>query len=155
MGIDRCRHPAPDDGLLDACLLEDLRHLRDVAEHVRQVADPHRAAELVSASEPVFEVADDRLARDEELVDEREPRADYQAALIDERSDPQCCLRPDLEVVVDDAELAVEGEDVPRVVLEQVEQAVDEPDELQPKALEGEVPLPVPVGVRDELDGFT
>ena len=28
---------------------------RDVAEHVRQVADPHRAAELVSASEPVFQ----------------------------------------------------------------------------------------------------
>ena len=155
VAVDRRRDAAPHHGLFDACQPQDLRHLRDVAEHVRQVADPHRAAELVSASEPVFEVADDRLARDEELVDEREPRADYQAALSDERSDPRRCLRPNLEVVVDDAELAVEGEDVPRVVLEQVEQAIDEPDELQPKALEGEVPLPVPVGVRDELDGIT
>ncbi len=120
VSVDRRRDAAPHQGLFDACQPQDLRHLRDVAEHVRQVADSHRAAELVSASKPVFEVADDRLARDEELVDEREPRADYQAALSDEGSDPRRCLRPNLEVVVDDAELAVEGEDVPRVVLQQV-----------------------------------
>jgi hypothetical protein len=59
-----------------------------VAEHVRQVADAHRPAELGRARKPGLEVADDRLAVDEELVHERLPRPDRQPARLDERADP-------------------------------------------------------------------
>jgi hypothetical protein len=124
-----------------------------VAEHVRQVADPHCAAELVSTGETALEVADDRLARDEEFVDKRLPRPDREPAFLHKPANPLLRLGPNLEVVVDDAQLAVEREDVPLVGFENVEQPVDEPDELQPEALEREVPLPVPVRVWNELDG--
>ncbi len=36
--------------------------------------------------------------------------------------------------------------------LQSVEQAVHEPNELQPKPLEGEIPLPVPVGVGNQMN---
>ena len=97
---------------------QDLRHLRAVAEHVRQVADSHRAAQLRCARQPRFEVSDRRLAVDEELVHERLPRSDREAAGAHERTDPLLRLRPDLEVVVDGRELAVEREAQPLVRLE-------------------------------------
>ena len=68
-------------------------------------------------------------------------------------SDPISLLRPDLEVIVDRRQLAVEGEREVGLCLEHLEHAVDEVDELHPEALKRSVPLAVPVGVRDEVDG--
>ena len=65
-------------------------------------------------------------------------------------AEPGLVLRPDLEVVVDDRHLAVQEEVAVRaVLLHQVEEAVDEPDQLQAEGLVRLVPLPVPVGVGD------
>jgi hypothetical protein len=153
--VDRGGHPAPDHRLVDPGQPEDLGHLRDVAEHVRQVADPHRAAELLAAPKSLLQVADDRLARDEELVHQHLPGADREPPLLDEPPDPRLSLGPDLEVVVEGRELAVEGEAVALVGVHQVEQPIDQTDELQPEALEGEVPLPVPVRVGDDVYGGT
>ena len=89
---DRPRDAAPDDGRVDTRLSEDLRHLRDVAEHVRQVADRHRAAELGRTPLPVLEVADDRLAGDEELVHQHLPRPDCQPPFLDQPPDALRCL---------------------------------------------------------------
>ena len=59
------------------------------------------------------------------------------------------------EVVVDHRGLAVEQEARERrIALEQVEEVVDQVHELHAVALERRVPLPVPVGVRDDADGF-
>ena len=49
---------------------QHLRHLRDVTEHVGQVADLHHAAELAPARDAELQVADQRLARHHELVHE-------------------------------------------------------------------------------------
>jgi hypothetical protein len=54
--------------VLEAEQAEDLRHLRHVTEHVGQVADVHRAPELGGACDARLQVADDGLARHEELV---------------------------------------------------------------------------------------
>ena len=62
-------------------------------------------------------------------------------------------LGADLEVVVDHRHLAVEQEvGVGRIGLELGEQLVEQVDEPQPERLERRVPLPVPVGVRDDVD---
>ncbi len=153
MRLDRGGNSTPDDRVVDPGQPQDLGHLSDVAEHVRQVADTHRAAELVAAPEPLLEVADDRLAGDEELVHEHLPGADREPSLLDEPLDPPLGFGPDLQVVVDCRELAVEGEAVALVCLHEVEQAVDEPDEPQAEALEREIPLAVPVRVRDDFHG--
>ena len=145
-------HAAPDDGPVDPGAAQHLRHLRDVAEHVGQVADPHRATELRGPGPAELQVADHRLARDEELVHEDLPRPDRQAALGDEPADERLGFRADLEVVVDRRALAVEREPEPAVRLHPLEQLVDEVDEAQPERLERLVPLAVPVGVRDQVD---
>ena len=72
--IDRGRDAAPHDGVVEPVRAQDLRHLGDVPEHVRQVADAHLAAELARAGEPLLEVPPDRLAGDEELVHQHLPR---------------------------------------------------------------------------------
>jgi hypothetical protein len=150
--VDRAGNAPPDDGGVEPERAQDLRHLRDVAEHVGQVADAHRPAELVGAREPELEVAPDRLAGDEELVHQHLPRPDREPLRLDERAQPLLVLRPDLEVVVDRLELAVEREHEPVVRLHQLEHLVDQPNELQAKALEGQVPLAVPVRVGDQVD---
>ena len=149
------RHATPDDGVVEPERAQDLRHLRDVAEHVGQIADAHRSAELVCAREAALEVPPDRLPGNEELVHQYLPRADREPPLLDQPADPTLVLGAHLEVVVDRLELAVEREDETRVRLEHVEDAIDQPDESQPEALEREVPLPVPVRVRDEPDYLT
>ena len=150
--LHRGRDAAPHDGVVEPVRAQDLRHLRDVAEHVRQVADAHLAAELARAREPLLEVPPDRLAGDEELVHQHLPRPDREPTLLDERAQPLLVLRTDLEVVVDGLELAVEREDEPLVRLHQLEHVVDQPHELQPEALERQVPLAVPVRVGDQVD---
>ena len=136
---------------------QDLRHLRDVAEHVGEVADPHGgvAAQGRGAAQPVLQVADDGLARDHELVHEDHPRPDLEPAGGGQRArGGGSRLGPHLQVVVDDRGLAVEEEPGERRVgLQQLEQVVDQVHELHPVALEGGVPLPVPVGVGDDADG--
>ena len=63
-------------------------------------------------------------------------------------------LGPDGEVVVDHRHLAVEHEvGVRRVGGHRRQQPVEQVDELHAEGLEGPVPLPVPVGVRDDVDG--
>jgi hypothetical protein len=152
VSVDERRHPAPDDADLEAGCAQDLRHLRDVAEHVRQVAHSHRAAHLLGAREPCLQVPDRGLAVDEELVHQRLPRADSQPPRDDERANALFRLRPDLEVVVDSRELAVEREPQALVCLERVEHVVHDLHERHAEGLERAVPLPVPVRVGDEDD---
>ena len=102
---------------------------------------------------PGLEVADDRLAADEELVDERLPGADREAACLHERPDPILSLGPDLKVVVDRRQLPVVREAPTLVSLVQLEHLVDDVHERDAKGLERAIPLPIPVGVRDEKDG--
>jgi hypothetical protein len=121
-----------------------------VSEHVREISDGHRAAQLLGTREAGLEIADDRLAVDEVLVDERLPGADREPPRLNERANPSLCLGPDLEVVVDGRQLAVEREAQALVALELVEDVVDDVDERDAEGLERAVPLPVPVRVRDE-----
>src|SRR5262249_31559281 len=104
------------------------------------------------SSKPPLQVARDRLAADEKLVDERLPRPDRESARRDEPADPLLGLGTDLQVVVDGRELPVEREAQPVVALELVQHVVDDVDERDAKRLERPVPLPVPVRVRDEED---
>jgi hypothetical protein len=150
--VDRRRNTPPHHRRLDPGETEDLRHLRDVAEHVRQVADAHRAPEVLCACEAGLEVAQRRLAVDEELVHQRLPRTDREAPRPHERTNPHLRFRPDLEVVVNRCQLAIEREAQALIRFELIEHFVDDVDERDPEGLERAVPLPVPVGVRNEED---
>jgi hypothetical protein len=149
---DGGRHAAPYDRRPEARPAQDLGHLRDVPEHVRQVADRHRPAELLGAPPAHLQVADDALPTHQEFVHQDLPGSDRQPPLADEALDPRARLRPNLQVVVDRRQLPVQGEGEVRLALEHLQDAIDELDELHAERLEGPVPLPVPVGVRDQED---
>ena len=99
------------------------------------------------------QVADERLAADQKLVRHHVPRADQDAAVLDRLPQPRLLLGPDLEVVLEHDRLAVEMEVlVAGIGVEQIEQPIDERHEPEPELLVGQVPLAVPVRVRDDVD---
>ena len=155
--LDRRGHAPPHHRVLEAAEAQQLRHLRDVAEHVGQVPDVHHATELGTARDAELEVADHRLARHHELVHEDHPRPDCEPARARKPRQRGRGLGSHREVVVEHRGLPVEQEArVREVGLEHREQRVEQPDQAQAERLERRVPLAVPVGVRDDgdPDGF-
>ncbi len=153
VAVHRGGHAPPHHGVFESQEAEQLGHLGDMAEHVGQVAHGHGTPEVGRALEAHGEVADEGLARHEELVGQRVPGAHRQAPGGGQGPQAVFGLGAYGQVVVDRGHLAVElevGEG--GVCLQQVEQAVDEIDELEPEALERLVPLTVPVGVGDDGD---
>ncbi len=152
MAVDPRRNPTPHNRVLDAGAPKDLRHLRHVSEHVGEVADGHRVAQLRRPPPPVLQVAHDRLAGDAELVEQRLPRADREPPLGDGGSQPRFGVGSDLQVVVDGGELTVQREGEVGLGVDEVQHVVDEVDQPRTQALKRQVPLAVPVGVRHHPD---
>jgi hypothetical protein len=146
--------PAREHEAVDPEAGEDLRQLERVAEAVGQV--PRRRG---TTSEPLAygaadqQVADQRLAADQELVGQHVTRTDLDPPGGDQRPQPRLVLGSDREVVLEHDRLPVERERREGgVALERVEHLVDDAAEHQPKVLEGAIPLAVPVGMgHDEV----
>ncbi len=146
-------HAAPHDGVAETSQPKDLGHLRDVAEHVRQVPHVHDAAEGGAPHEPHLEIAHDRLTGGEELVHQDVPGTHAHPSGRGQSPQATLVLGSHLEVVVHHGHLAVEHEvRVTRIVLEERDQGVDQFHQGQAKVLVGLVPFPVPVCVRN--DGY-
>ncbi len=150
--VDRTRHTAPDHGVLEAEQPEQLGHLGDVSEHVGQVAHPHGPADAVGRGQAQLEVADVRLARDEELVGERVPGSDAEAPGGGQPHQPGPLLGTDGQVVVDHRHLPVEQEiGERRVGLQPREEFIEQLHQPGPERLVRRVPLTVPVRVRHDV----
>ncbi len=144
----------PENGVVEAEISQNLWHLSDMPKQIGQIADGHRRAELRRDSMPALEVPHQRLAADEKLVRHVVPRANQYPALGDESSQSRLVLGSQLEVVLEHDGLAVKVKvSIVGLRLHQVEQPIDETYEADAKLLKGEIPLPVPVGVRDDVRG--
>ena len=144
---------APQNRVVEADLPPDLRHLADVAEEIRHVADRHRRTKRARHAMAAQQIAHQRFAADEKLVRHHVPRPDQDAARRDRRAKARFLLWPDLEVVLEHDRLAVEVEVfVSRLVVEQIEQAIDERDQAKPELFAREIPLAIPMRVRDDVD---
>ena len=94
------------------------------------------------------------LARHQELVGQRVPGTHGETTPTVQVRQPVPGVGSHREVVVDHRHLAVELEvAVGLVGLEGVQQGVEEFDELHPENRERLVPLPVPMGVGNDVDG--
>ena len=125
--------------------------MRDLAERVGDVADLHHRAEHLRDAMAAQEVADERLAAGQRLVRDDVPGADEQLALLHDALDVVEAVGAHLQVVLERDRVAVEHEVlVVGVAVEQVEQHVEEADEAHAERLVREVPLAVPVRVRDD-----
>jgi hypothetical protein len=123
-----------------------------VTEAVRLVAcDGGLDAEAAADPPAEEEVPHERLTPDEDLVRQHIPRAGLEPPRREQRTQAVDVVRSHVGVVLEDDTLAVERERAEGLVaLERVEDAVDDGAEAQPEDLERDVPLPVPVGVRND-----
>ena len=75
------------------------------------------------------------------------------AAVLDGAPEPRLLLGPDLEVVLEHDRLAVEMEvRVGRIGVEQIEQPIDQRHEPEAELLVGQIPLAIPVRVRNDVN---
>jgi hypothetical protein len=102
---------------------------------------------------PARQVADQRLAADQELVGERVPGADLDLSGLNGAVNALAVLGADRQVVLDNDRLAVEEEPEGRVGLGQGQQVIPQIDQPGPEPLEWRVPLAVPVRVGNDEDG--
>ena len=146
--------PAPQHTVRDAELGRERGPDGGMPERVGRVQHVRPAAEPLGVGPPEEQVAKEGLAGRDELVGEDVPRPDLQPPVAHEAGDPRALLGADAQVVLQQHGLAVEEEAAESGCgVETVEQVVDGGDQAGHEGGAGEIPLPVPVGVRDEMDG--
>ena len=150
--VDGRGDSTPDHGMTETELPVYLGHLGRMAKRVRQVSGPHGTAMSVRHGDAPLQVADQGLTGDKELVGQRVPGPNRDRAAGHRPVQPILRTRPDGQIVLDHDRLAVHQESERRIRLRQAEQLVPEIHQLCPKGLEGRVPFPVPVGVRNDVD---
>ena len=125
---------------------------RWMTERIRRIQHVEPAAEPLGIRRAEQQVAHQRFARGDELIGEHVPRTDLQAPRLDEGPDLGLLLRARAQVVGDEYGLAIEQEAaVARVRLQPLEQVIQRGDEPRLKRGARQIPLAVPVGVRDEM----
>ena len=142
----------PEHRAVEAEAAQELRHLGYVAEGVGDVPRAHGPAEALRDAVPARQVAHQRLAADQELVGHHVPRAHQQAAGRDVTPQALLLLGAHVQVVFEHHRLAVEMEREGGVRFQQVEHAVHEVDQPQAELFVCQVPLAVPVRVRDDVN---
>jgi hypothetical protein len=129
---------------------QNLRHLRDVPEGVGHVARLLHWSELPGDRVSHEQVPDRRFPADEELVRQHVPGSERQGAAAHQRRDSPGGLGTYLQVVLQDHGLSVQQEVLERlIVLEGVKHLIDDLHQADPEPVVREIPLPVPVSVRD------
>ena len=154
--------PAPHYAVLDVELACERGPDAGVPERVRRVqhvapAPPSPPSPpTLRVHRPVQQVAHERLARRDQLVREHVPGTDLQTPGLHEGADVRFALGADAQVVLDQHRLSVEQKTAVAGVLPQPFDEIVE-DGHEP-GLEGgrrEIPLPVPMRMRDEMKDET
>ncbi len=146
--------PAPGDAEPDAELRRQRGPRGGVAECIGRVEHVAPSAEPARVGAAEQEVPQQRFPRGNELVRQHVPGPHLQAAVPDERGHAPAALRPDAEIVLEQDSLPVQQEAAElRGGVELVEQIVEGRNESRRERGAREVPLPVPVGVRDQMKG--
>jgi len=101
----------PEKGVVDSETSQDLGQLRDVAKTVRDVADARASSQILGHTLTEEEIANQGFGAYQKLVRKDEPGSDGEAAVSYEAHKAALLVGTDLEIVLEDRELAVEHED--------------------------------------------
>src|SRR5437764_1121635 len=107
-------------------------------------------AEARDDAPPLQQVADERFPAGNQLVREDVPRARLEPPLAQQRAELLGALRTHVEIVVEQDGLPVEQKTLAEA-WRVIEELVNERDEPLPEALDGEIPLAIPMRVGDDV----
>src|SRR5579885_2774754 len=100
----------PENGVIDAEAAQNLRHLRDMPERIRQITNAHGLTEVGSAPQAELQVAHQRLAAHQKLVRLQIPGANQHATRPDVLPQPFLLLRLYLKIIIENDGLPIEHE---------------------------------------------
>ena len=149
----RAPEPAPRNGNVEPETTRDQRQCRGVTERVGGVEDGRRlGAECSQGSTTGEQVSHERFAARNQLVGKDVPGPGFDRAVLQRRREIARALGTNLEVVVEHHRLSVQQKRRPRGVA--VEELIDQGDEPLSEPSGREVPLAIPVRVREDVDDF-
>jgi len=145
--------PPPHHASPDAELARQRRPYRGVAECIGRIQHVEPSPEPLRVGGAELQVTHQRLAGGDQLVGQDVPRPQLEPSGLDERLELRLPLRTGAQIVGDEHRLTVEQETaVTRVGLEPLEQVVQRGDEPRLERGARQIPLAVPVRVRDEVE---
>src|SRR5882762_11188579 len=143
----------PQDAVFQTELARKRRENRGVAERIGRVQHVEASAEAFRIGGAKQEIADERLPRWDQLVGQHVPRTDLQATRLHERLEVVLALGTRAQVVLHKNGLAIEQERAEDGVgVQPVDQLVEHQDQARMKRGAGQEPLPIPMGVRNEME---
>jgi len=144
-----------EDNAVDAESGVDLSHLGDLPVRGRCITHPRRLTEGVPDPTPHEQVPHQGFPADRVLLRQGIPRANDDSARLDQRLQARTILGPEFKVVLQEDRLGIKVVVlVLRTMLHQVKQPVQKIHQQQPSVLKREAPLPVPMRIRQDVDGF-
>ena len=144
----------PERAVLDVELGGQGRPRRRMTERVGRVEHVEPASQTSGVGGAGEQIADQRLARRDELVRQHVPGPDLQPARPHQRRSGFRLLRTCAEVVLDQDCLTVEQKRAkPRRAIEPLQNVVERGDESGQELGAGEIPLSIPVGVGNQVIG--
>ena len=113
---------APEDDVIDIAALQNRRHLRIVAEGIRQITDLHRMSQRSGGEDAVLQVADNGFAMHVVGVRLGIPRPDENPFFSDQLFQPGAIIGIDRKKVLHDRHLPVKViAGISRVLLQRVD----------------------------------
>ena len=143
---------APERGGLEAELARERREDGRVTKRVRRIEDFEPPAPARGVRRAIQQVPDEGLSGGDELVRQHVPGAELQPATLGQGPEGRFAVGADREVVFHQHRLPVEQKGtVARIPLEQGQQVVEGRHQTRREGRAWEIPLAVPVGMRDQV----
>ena len=143
--------PAPHHGPANPEPHTEVGQAGRMAERVGAVQHRRFGTELPRHRDPDLQVPGERYAGGNQLIGQDIPRPDRELASPHQCLDRSAGPGHHREIVLDQDHLAVEVEAKPRGRLEQFEQPVHRRNQPGREDAPGQVPLPIPVDMRDQV----
>ncbi|OQA31228.1 MAG: hypothetical protein BWY57_02448 [Betaproteobacteria bacterium ADurb.Bin341] len=159
--VEKCRGvvfvgAAPQDARANAEALVYLRHLRRMPKHVAGVGHRHRTRRPRRRNPlPGQQIPHQRFGSWTKQVRHGVPRTNENPPRTNQRRQAVTIFRPDLQIVLQHASLAIKMKTLERgILLHEIQQAVHQINEEQAEFLVGPIPFAVPVGARNVMRGI-
>jgi hypothetical protein len=144
---------APEHAETNAELSSELGPGSGMAEGVGRVQHLGSAAEPPGISLTGEEITYEGFARRDQLVREHVPGADLERASADQLRDPRLLVGTDPEIVLKENSLTIEQKGDIWLGFKPGDEIIQGWDKSRQEDALREVPFPVPVGMRDQVEG--
>jgi hypothetical protein len=151
--LNGIRNPPPEGRVGNVTLFENLGHLSNMSKGIGKVPHCHPGPEVSTESVSKKKISNMRLATYQKLIRQNIPGTDEELASLDKFFEFSSLLRTNLQIILKDHRLSIQSKGMVLWTTGQNgEQVIHKLHQAKPKSIESLVPLPVPVGMGNDME---